>query len=517
MDAVRISGAEHFHRGNRVDLVRLDLPDHNLRETLSLLGFELGELTREQLAIVLAARALRTVLASLQIDYSSTRAAGGEAASLPPPSTVADRQTDHPAGPPAAAEVNTDTDDDVGPLEGLHQIAQSLPAELACLGLEPLEFMRRLVTGELRGIVRIPAPAPPRPSPRWEPAHRPDQSDVPPVIRPLVAHVLLDVSESMGKRDRRGVVARGAALAFLLMSHEREADLQLTPFASAPGETTSVKGVSGLHAQATRVLTVPNSGSTNIQGTLAKIAAEALPSQRTDLLLITDGLSTLSTNPLGSAHLHTVRIIVSEGEWNDRLQQELEGNMKILRQWSDTLIEMDLKAIMREIRPNLDDVLPFGHQLEGFGARLEEVVCERQFQTLVREVDNLEMLCVDLEATQSLERQPLHARTAYARLKERLADCRALVGVADVYDLIGANVAKLGPETAQRMRVLCELKAPVAEFGVGVRGGKTTELQVTLGRGAGGGVPVVDWLAIWRKLVAWIAARLGVSRNSGPR
>lgn len=514
MDPVRISAVERFYRHNGVKLSKLDLTTYNLYQTLERFGLDLGDLTREQLSIVLAAKALRPILAGLQIDYSDRHAPGPAAAlstQLPPDRSRADVEGTSPPNDPGC-----DIDEDYGPLEGLHQISRSLPSELAYLNIEKLEFIRRVVTGELQGIVESPGPTTSRESPPESPdsPSAAAESDLSSELRPLVAHVLLDVSESMGKRDRRGVVARGSALAFLLMSFEREASLQLTPFASTPGESSTGTGVSGLHTLTTRILTLPNSGSTNIQATLTKIAAEALPSQRTDLLLITDGLSTLRSNPLGRAHLHTIRIVVAEGEMNDRLRRDLDENMTILRQWSDTLIEMDLKAILHLIRPGVEDLLPFAHRLNEFSTRFDEVVSERQFQALAREIDNLEYLSSQLDAAGPLEGQSLPAQRDYQHLRELLAKCRARLGTVDVHTLIHDNESRLGSETAKRIRALDELGRPELESVAIGPSGEPGDFRLTMKTRPGGAAANVDWRLLWTAFVKRLTAIAARFRKS---
>ncbi len=149
----------------------------------------------------------------------------------------------------------------------------------------------------------------------------------------LHAYVLLDTSTTMQDHDRRGTIARGLALEFLRESYRRGAHLLLRPFTAEVGELSVGYSQADFFAMTRRLIALPNSGQTRIQTALEQAVKDIRsggPCLGASILLITDGISRLSENPLAGEWLHTVIL----GDLYD--ERRAAGAIATLKQWSHT-------------------------------------------------------------------------------------------------------------------------------------------------------------------------------------
>ncbi|NUQ62917.1 MAG: VWA domain-containing protein [Pirellulales bacterium] len=168
----------------------------------------------------------------------------------------------------------------------------------------------------------------------------------------LHAYVLLDTSTTMQDHDRRGIIARGLALEFLRRSHRQGARLLLRPFTDETGELSVGYGWDDFLAITRRLIELPNAGQTRIQAALEQVVQDlrgAGPCLGANILLITDGISRLSQNPLTREELHTFIL----GDLYD--EQRAAGAIATLKEWSRTFRRVWQTRFPEILTPTQDD------------------------------------------------------------------------------------------------------------------------------------------------------------------
>jgi hypothetical protein len=160
----------------------------------------------------------------------------------------------------------------------------------------------------------------------------------------LRAYLVLDTSQSMNgaipegeyKPDVRNAVARGLGLAFLINALERGAEMHVRPFNSEVGNLSSKHSAEELAPLARELMGFENIGTTKLQEALEFTATDLdtwPKSRRIDVMLVTDGLSTLRDNPMGSHVLHTFLI----GDTCVKAEDNSVGVHEKLESWSTTM------------------------------------------------------------------------------------------------------------------------------------------------------------------------------------
>jgi plasmid stabilization system protein ParE len=208
------------------------------------------------------------------------------------------------------------------------------------------------------------------------------------------AYVLLDTSRSMNDRDRRGTVARGLALAFLLHGHDRQAWLHVRPFAARVSELSSGAGNADFQAIARRVVELPNAGQTRIQFALEQATADvrtAGPCRRADILLITDGMSRLTRNPMVGERLHT--FVLGNLPKKDRVS----GAIATLKAWSQTFQHLWQHEFAETLIPRAGDVRAATAVLEHALAHSTDLSDPAAADRLRRIADNVQALLAEFD------------------------------------------------------------------------------------------------------------------------
>lgn len=233
------------------------------------------------------------------------------------------------------------------------------------------------------------------------------------------AYVLLDTSRSMNDRDCRGTVARGLTLAFLLHGLHRNARLHLRPFTAKVHDASSGSAEADFCEIARRVMNLSNIGQTRIQPALEQATGDIRspgPFLRADILLITDGVSPLSRNPLVAEKLHTLVL------GNAEEQDERSGTIATLKSWSRTF--------RRIWRPQFSELLlPSAADMQAASAALEHAmeqakqdsasVTSRELRRMMQNVQALQKdlaSCTDPQDTLKPEElETLHDRLHQAK------------------------------------------------------------------------------------------------------
>ncbi len=335
-------------RGESPDLVRY----------LGEFGLTLSDLTPQQVSMFVAARNAAHHVEGLEVPI------GSELGHDHDPSLKEvedDRALDMIAHDDASLESHLPADEmDVRLIRSTEDLPRIFPIQWLLEEIEPELFYARLAQGELL-------------MPQWQrsvPGRR-DRSEESP-FRELVeepaaaetprlhAYVLLDTSTSMQDHDRRGTVARGLALEFLRKGYVQGAHLLLRPFTVEVGELSSGSSPDDFRTITRRLISLPNAGQTRIQTALEQ-AVEGIrgagPCLGASIMLISDGISRLTRNPLGDEKLHTFIL-------GDLFDKEAMWSIEVLKQWSDTFHRVWHTRFANLLAPTLRDCQAAGLLLQ---------------------------------------------------------------------------------------------------------------------------------------------------------
>ncbi|NLI78605.1 MAG: VWA domain-containing protein [Candidatus Riflebacteria bacterium] len=191
-------------------------------------------------------------------------------------------------------------------------------------------------------------------------------------VRRQHAYLLLDVSGSMIDSDRRGTVARGLALAFVLEGWRQGSRLHLRPFATEVGDLLSGSSFAQFRKIVHRIISLENAGGTGIQAALEQAAAEIRAGgrfARADIMLITDGVSRLGRNPLESERLHC--FVLGADQWCDGAVEH--ETITRLKEWSTTWHRMRAEGFGEIVRPEAEDLAEL---LQVFGGLTPEILAD---------------------------------------------------------------------------------------------------------------------------------------------
>lgn len=290
---------------------------------------------------------------------------------------------------------------DVSAIQSVEELPRIFPVQWLLEETNPDLFYAKLAQ---RGLL-VPEWQRPTQRPLESLHESPEREMVPEPVRAetakLHAYVLLDTSSTMEDRDRRGLVARGLALAFLLKGHEQDARLMLRPFTAEVGELSSGVTREDFRAIVRRVIELPNAGQTRIQMAVEQAVEdirEAGPSRGAHIMLITDGLSHLARNPLGDEKLHTFIL-------GDLLETaETNQTISILKEWSQTLQRIWQNRFAELLTPTERDcraAVQFLQDLEtalGDGQRADSA--QPDADRLRRALENVRYLVQELQRSQ---------------------------------------------------------------------------------------------------------------------
>lgn len=351
---------EHLRRAEQQ---RSRLP---FRDYIAQFGFyDLGELSEGQMFALVAARNTAPIIDLLQIPRGrDTREVGGHASY-----DLYRRKTS--LGPALQAYLTSSPsyEQEWEVLRDPEDIPEAIPEDLLLRRLAPREFLRRLAEGELlRSAWLQDETSDEDQSPREVPEDqiRGRDSASKEDARPY-GYLLLDASESMGTaRDRRDEVARGLALAFLLSQFESGNPTVLHLFRHELSPTLGGEGRPAFESAVAAILAHSHEGMTNLQGAL-KLLTETMKTRydRIDIALITDGVTRLTDNPLGEAHLHTFLVGVRPEEFDAISATQYQESLLKLKSWSDFMFRIEPSIMDQASVPRRQDVLDVARLLYG--------------------------------------------------------------------------------------------------------------------------------------------------------
>lgn len=339
---------------------------HGFRDYISQFGFyDLGELTDAQMFALVAARNTAPLIDLLRIPRGrDTRGVGGHATY-----DLFRRKTSLGPGIQAFLASSPSSDQEWEVLRDPEDIPEAIPEDLLLRRLAPQEFLRRLTEGELLRSAWIqdeiddthqtPTETPDTQTRRRETASQDD-------ARPY-GYLLLDASESMGTaRDRRDEVARGLALAFLLSQFDSGNPTVLHLFRHELSPQLGGEGRPSFESAVAAILAHSHEGMTNLQGAL-KLLTETMTARqaRVDIVLITDGVTRLTDNPVGDSHLHTFLVGVRPEEFDAVGATQYQESLLKLKSWSDFMFRIEPSVMDQASVPRRQDVLDVARLLYG--------------------------------------------------------------------------------------------------------------------------------------------------------
>ncbi len=274
-------------------------------------------------------------------------------------------------------------------------IPEAAPEDLLLRRLAPKEFLRRMTEGELLKST-------------WTQEEEddllnqeklsPDQS----IVQEQSAeedhspygYVLLDASESMGSaRDCRGEIARGLALSFLLNQFENGNPCIVYLFRSDLSMPIGGDNRHEFERAVGAILGHDHKGMTNLQGTLGAMAEHLLQDrERVDIALITDGITRLTENPLGDAHLHTFLLGAAPEELDKQGEIQYRDSLLKLDYWSDFCLKFGSEEMNWVSIPDVKDIISLAPLLHSFEVEFIQAASSDKVRQLQRRLANIKAL-----------------------------------------------------------------------------------------------------------------------------
>lgn len=353
----------------------------------------LGDLHPEQFAMFLAARNVASYVEPLEVPI-------GYFPEEDPNTSLAERDTERllrmSIGQSEPSNVPAD-EMDVKPVRSVEDLPRIFPLQWLEEQTQPDLFYAKLARRELlMPDWQTPAPAP---------GAQQDESPEREVVAEESfarsgrqrAYLLLDTSSTMNDHDRRGTVARGLALAFLLKGARQQSTLMIRPFKAEAGPMLSGTGCDALRELALKVVGLPNSGQTRIQGALEQAVRDLRaggPCLGAQVMLISDGISRLTHNPLGQEKLHSFIIADLPDE------QALLDTIATLRQWSYTFQRVRKRSFAAALAPTWADCQAAEAVLDAVFARRDSLGPD-EAAALARILENVRFLLREFKRAQA--------------------------------------------------------------------------------------------------------------------
>ena len=375
----------------RSELARSRVP---FRDYIANFGvYDLGEVSAEQMFALVAARNTAPIIDLLQIPRGRDLLAGPAAASY---DIHREKTSLGPAVHSFLSQVPS-AERDLEVLRDAEDIPEAVPEDLLLRRLAPQEFLRRLTEGELLRSAWVQDDLDDLKMAEileQDSAARPESSVAKDDGRPR-GYLLLDTSESMGSgRDKRGEVARGLALAYLLSQYESGNPTVLYLFRHELSAEIGGEGRIAFESAVSAVLAHSYEGMTHLQEALRLLSENMkVKYSRVDIALISDGATRLTENPVPDTHLHTFLVGVRPEELDSFGAKQYQESLLKLREWSDFFFGMEPEILKRASVPRKEDVLDAARLLYGLEREWEVAATPDKVRRMKGRVQNLIRLC----------------------------------------------------------------------------------------------------------------------------
>ncbi len=349
----------------------------DLAHYLGLFDLDFGDVTPEQVTMFIAARAAAEYVEDLAIPIATRPRPDEE-------TTVRQIETELPIAltgymsDPIGSELPSN-DMEVTTIQSAEQLARIFPTQWLLEDVCPEAFYAKVAQRELL----MPEWQRPSQSPEDSCDDSPDHERIEDQALPDTprqhAYLLLDTSRTMCDHDRRGPVARGLALAFLLNGYQQRSQLNFRPFTDQAADLSSGSSREDFRRIVRRVIDIPNGGQTRIQKALEQAVEDVRktgPCLRADVMLISDGISRLTENPFRGEHLHTFLVADLMAE------DESTGIIATLRRWSTTFRRVWKSRFKEILTPTIADLQAACRQLQALAGRANDQNAARLHQML---------------------------------------------------------------------------------------------------------------------------------------
>ncbi len=363
---------------------------YDLVRYLGLFDLDLGQVTSEQVSMFIAARAVAEYVEDLAIPIATRPKPDEE-------TTVREIETELPialtgyVSDPVGADLPSN-DMDVTTIQSAEQLARIFPNQWLLEEICPDAFYAKLAQRELLMPEWQRPTQNPEDSYDDSPDHERIEDQALPDTPKQHAYLLLDTSRTMCDHDRRGPVARGLALAFLLSGHRQRSQLNFRPFTEQAADLSSGTSREDFRTIVRRVIDIPNAGQTRIQKALEQAVhdvRDAGPCLRADVMLISDGISRLTENPFRDEHLHTFLVADLMAE------DESTGIIRTLRDWSRTFRRVWKSRFKEILEPTIADLQAANAQLRAFADHAE--VSDEEAARLHQMLENVKYLAAEFK------------------------------------------------------------------------------------------------------------------------
>jgi len=462
----------------------------------------LSDIRPPQMAMFIAARNAEPVIQGLEVPMASLLRDAD-------PLNLAEREADN------IVEMTAYCDDylesrlpademDVSTAQGVEDLPRILPNQWLLEEIQPSVFYSKLAGQEL--ILPIWQRPGAGTSDRSEEARERQlvqRSTAAPEVKEH-AYVLLDTSRTMNDHDRRGTVARGLALGFLLKGYRERARLNLRPFTADVAALSAGSGREDFLGITRRIIELANSGQTRIQTALEQAVEDIRqegPCLRASIMLITDGISRISRNPLGDERLHTFLL----GDLFEN--QETAATIRTLKQWSTSFHRVWKNRFAEILAPTLGDVRAAGRLLEALFGEAGQPQSQAEADRLRRLHDNVASL---LEQYKGSLGKGAEAPPEVRALEGRLAEAKQLLARSAARFPPAAHQTPAATEQALTLRMLASGGAGQSKPGTLGLWAYLKRLFAAMWRGGRGTtlVAVVFWQALLGGLLLAFGPRL---------
>lgn len=347
---------------------------------------------------------------------------------------------------------------DIDYISSLQDIYDMLPEYWGLWWSNPDLFVDRLLKGQIPRLVPLAPQASTQEQAEQMREIGMSRATVNPQYDPNTkeAYTLLDVSESTASGDQRGIVMRGMALAFTNEARQLEFSLRFRAFTTELAELIFGADRKAFLAIVEKIISQPASGQTDIQHALQQCAEDIAQSKSVfppEILIITDGASRLTENPLNGARLHTFIVEPRRTSFDPRNIDEYSRSTIALMNWSSSSTRFEAKFLPHVLRPSPSDLESFRTQLDSLEEDLKTIYSQGMFKVIQQRVLNIKYL---------LEQYELHGGDVsdrqFVELSTSVKGSQSILDKIDCNTLVAANCAQLNSVDLENIRQLEKIR-----------------------------------------------------------
>lgn len=426
-------------------------------------GLTFSELSPYELAILLAARNAEEFVKSFQLPMADLVTNQGEL-------LIQENITEEKVEKRVYKDVEQKVDQpanrmDVGLLSCAQQLPDLIPTEWLQEELSEEQFLAKinaktLLKREWREPKEIEEVS-------YETVQKKELIEVPapPKYQPQDRYVLIDYSSSMSAwHDGRDITAAGTALAFLKLGFEQKSRLLIRPFAAEPAECEAGFSREEFHKLAKKIIKLQFIGrKTDIQAAIAKAAEDIQAGgkfKRADILLLTDGFSELSSNPLGKIRLHTILMAIPIDDRIKGAKEARQWHAK-LKSWSTSWQELRPEKFGAMGAPLAQDFYQLEQMADTLPARVLRAKTLKEVERLLEQCRQLGQVADGFEKALRLKvnlRQGTQAYTRANNLQSKTRNLLHFFEAADLKEIVSNNLVRLRQEEAEYLRKILEAR-----------------------------------------------------------